>query len=181
MIFTSTSFEGLTIIEPRVFEDERGYFYESFNQSAIDIHFGGPIPFMQDNQSCSKKNVLRGLHFQNPPFPQIKLVRVIQGAVMDVVVDIRKSSKTFGKHFKIVLSAENKKMLWIPEGFAHGFITLENDSVFLYKCSSLYSKVSEQCIKWNDKDLNIDWESNDPLVSAKDQQGVAFSTLQSAF
>ncbi len=159
--------EGPVLIKPRIFADERGYFYESFNELAFQqnqLETG----FVQDNQSLSKKGTLRGLHFQNPPFAQGKLVRVVSGAVTDVAVDIRKNSPTFGKHIKVELTGENKLMLWIPPGFAHGFITLEDNTVFLYKCTNLYNKSSESGIIWNDADLNIDWGFDAPLVSEKD-------------
>ncbi|MCB0380776.1 MAG: dTDP-4-dehydrorhamnose 3,5-epimerase, partial [Flavobacteriales bacterium] len=161
MEFVSTEFEGLIIVKPKVFMDERGYFFESFNKNefkrnAIDVDF------VQDNQSKSDRNVLRGLHFQNPPFAQGKLVQVIKGAVLDVVVDIRKNSTTYGKHFKIELSEENKTMLFIPPGFAHGFLTLLDETIFSYKCSNFYNKESEKSLLWNDKTLNIDWDVSSP-------------------
>ena len=172
--------EGLLVIKPKVFEDPRGYFYESYNKIIFDQKLP-PVTFLQDNQSQSKKNVVRGLHFQSPPFAQIKLVRVIKGAVIDVAVDIRKKSPTYGKHFKIELNEHNKIMMWIPEGFAHGFATLEDDTVFLYKCSSLYNKSSECCISWNDPDLNIDWELGHPIISEKDNQGMRFKEYTGLF
>ena len=137
MTFSNTPLQDLTIIQPRVFEDDRGYFYESFNQTSFSKQFKFDS-FVQDNQSLSKKNVIRGLHFQNPPYAQIKLVRVIKGAVIDVAVDIRKNSLTYGQHFKIELNERNKTMLWIPEGFAHGFVTLEDDTIFVF-CSGFFT------------------------------------------
>ena len=180
MTFSNTPLQDLTIIQPRVFEDDRGYFYESFNQTSFSKQFKFDS-FVQDNQSLSKKNVIRGLHFQNPPYAQIKLVRVIKGAVIDVAVDIRKNSLTYGQHFKIELNERNKTMLWIPEGFAHGFVTLEDDTIFVYKCSALYNKASEGCIVWNDHSLGIDWEVKNPIVSEKDMQGVDFKNFTSLF
>lgn len=159
--------EGPVLIKPRIFADERGYFYESFNEAAFKSNHL-ETGFVQDNQSLSKKGTLRGLHFQNPPYAQGKLVRVVSGAVIDVAVDIRKKSPTYGKHLLVTLTGENKLMLWIPPGFAHGFITLEDDTLFLYKCTNLYNKASESGIIWNDADLNIDWGTDVPLVSEKD-------------
>jgi len=180
MELIKTEFDGLWIIQPKIFHDSRGYFFESYNQLQFDKKFS-PLVFLQDNQSQSKKNVIRGLHFQNPPFAQVKLVRVTQGAVLDVVVDLRKNSKTYGKHFKIILSSKDNTMLWIPEGFAHGFVALEDDSMFLYKCSNLYNKESERCILWNDPTLKIDWETPEPVISEKDRQGALFKSIDSLF
>jgi dTDP-4-dehydrorhamnose 3,5-epimerase len=153
-----TPIKDLLIISPKVFGDERGYFMESFNKKDL-IKEIGSFEFVQDNQSLSSKGVLRGLHFQNFPYEQGKLVRVIKGAVNDVVVDIRKTSSTYGKVFKIKLSEYNFKMLWIPPGFAHGFETLEDDTIFSYKVTNYYDKDSEQSILWNDSTLNIEWET----------------------
>lgn len=180
MEFIETGFEGLWVIQPKIFEDPRGYFYESYNKQVFDLKFPG-INFVQDNQSESDYKVLRGLHFQSPPHSQIKLIRVIKGAVLDVVVDVRKTSRTYGKHFKIELTDRNKTMIWIPVGFAHGFATLEDKSIFLYKCSSVYNKASEYCLSWNDPDLNIDWNIDSPLISEKDRQGIAFNQLPDLF
>ncbi|UKJ07393.1 dTDP-4-dehydrorhamnose 3,5-epimerase [Solitalea lacus] len=168
MKITTTPIEGLLIIEPRIFNDNRGYFYESYNKNSF-IEAGITAEFVQDNQSKSQKGALRGLHFQAPPFAQGKLVRVIQGRVLDVAVDIRKDSSTFGQSFSIELSGENQLQFWIPEGFAHGFVTLEEDTIFSYKCTNFYNKQSEGGIIWNDPDLNINWGSSDILVSEKDQ------------
>ncbi len=162
-----TSIEGLVEIFPRVFADERGAFFESYNQQLFES-LGLPTNFVQDNQSFSVKGVLRGLHFQNEPFAQGKLVRVISGKVMDVAVDIRPGSPTFGQYETFILDAERNNMAYIPEGFAHGFVALE-DSVFSYKCTNVYSKASESGIIWNDPDLNIDWGVADPIVSDKDK------------
>ena len=175
-----TLFDGLKVIEPQVFIDNRGAFMESYNLDAVNKYFAETI-FHQDNQSVSKKGVLRGLHFQNHPFAQVKLVRVVKGAGLDVVVDIRKQSATFGKHFKIELTAQNNKMLWIPEGFAHGFVALEEDTIFLYKCSSVYNKASEGCIAYNDPNLGIDWGIQNPIVSEKDLMGKQFTSWEGLF
>jgi dTDP-4-dehydrorhamnose 3,5-epimerase len=183
MEFSPTPLSGLYVINPQVFADERGYFYESFNQEAFD-KAGISAEFVQDNQSLSQKGTLRGLHAQTPPFAQGKLVRVIQGEVLDVVVDIRKESPTYGEHFTIHLSGENKTMLWIPPGFLHGFITLTNDTIFSYKVSgALYNKASEIGICWNDSSLAINWQVDPPdiLLSEKDKMQPAFATFNSPF
>ncbi|POY35651.1 dTDP-4-dehydrorhamnose 3,5-epimerase [Solitalea longa] len=168
MKITHTPIDGLVIIEPRVFNDARGYFFESYNQHTFR-EAGIDANFVQDNQSKSQKGTLRGLHFQAPPFAQGKLVRVIQGRVLDIAVDIRKNSPTFGQYYSIELSGENQVQFWIPEGFAHGFITLEDDTIFSYKCTNFYNKASEGGIIWNDPDLNINWGEVDVLVSEKDE------------
>lgn len=173
--------EGLFVIEPRVFGDERGAFFESFNKEKFDEVTGTNFDFVQDNQSLSQKGVLRGLHFQKPPFDQGKLVRVIRGSVLDVAVDIRKDSPTFGKHHTVLLSGKNNKQFWIPPGFAHGFLALEDDTIFAYKCTNYYAPKSEGCIMWNDSILNIDWNVENPIVSEKDQEGEDFSTFVSDF
>ena len=175
-----TPIEGLLIIKPNVFEDERGYFFESYNRELFLKH-GLDLTFVQDNESKSKKGVLRGMHFQNPPFAQGKLVRVVHGAVLDVAVDIRKGSPTFGKWHSVELSGANQLMYWIPEGFAHGFLTLEDDTVFFYKCTNVYNKESEGCIRWNDPDLNIDWENVMPVISDRDSKAPLFRDLSSHF
>lgn len=167
MEISTFEIEGPLLITPKVFHDDRGYFYESYNEPLM-LANGIPYKFLQDNQSCSRKGVLRGLHFQAPPFEQGKLVRVIRGSVLDVAVDIRKSSPTYGKYIGVTLSEVNQKMLWIPPGFAHGFLSLEEDTVFLYKCTNVYDKASEGGLIWNDPDLKIDWGITDPLVSPKD-------------
>ncbi|MBT6439995.1 MAG: dTDP-4-dehydrorhamnose 3,5-epimerase, partial [Flavobacteriales bacterium] len=163
-----------------IFEDERGYFFESYNENQFN-KVGIICHFIQDNQSKSQKGVLRGLHFQNPPYAQGKLVRVISGSVLDVAVDIRKKSPTYGQHFSIELTEQNKTMLWIPPGFAHGFATLENNTIFSYKCTNLYNKESEKCIFWNDQNLNIDWQLNSPILSKKDINGTPFQEFVSLF
>ncbi len=160
---------GLLIIKPRVFEDERGYFYESY---ASDLYREAGITsaFMQDNQSSSKLGTLRGLHFQASPFEQGKLVRVISGKVLDIAVDIRKGSPTYGQHFSIELSGKNHTQFWIPPGFAHGFLALEEGTIFCYKCTNTYNKSSEGGINWNDPELKIQWGNESPLVSSKDEE-----------
>jgi dTDP-4-dehydrorhamnose 3,5-epimerase len=172
---------GLFHLEPTVYGDDRGYFFESFNKKKFEELTGVDVDFVQDNQSKSKKGVLRGLHFQNPPFAQGKLVRVVSGSVLDVVVDIRKQSSSYGEHFKVVLDAKKHNMLWIPPGFAHGFLTLEDDTIFIYKCSEFYNPDSEVCISWNDVSLNINWGVETPLVSSKDSQGLIFKDFDSNF
>ncbi|UTA49537.1 dTDP-4-dehydrorhamnose 3,5-epimerase [Simiduia sp. 21SJ11W-1] len=160
----------LLLVEPEVFGDERGFFYESFNKEKFDAAVGRPVEFVQDNHSKSAKGVLRGLHYQLPPHAQGKLVRVVKGAVFDVAVDIRRSSPFFGKWQGVVLSAENKKQFWIPEGFAHGFLTLTDDVEFLYKTTSYYAPESDRNILWNDSNLGIEWGLEvDPVLSSKDQ------------
>ncbi len=180
MHFIETPLNDLFVIQPKVFEDERGYFFESFTARSFESQ-GININFVQDNQSLSQKGVLRGLHFQAPPFAQGKLVRVIKGAVLDVVVDIRKNSTSFGKQFSIELNEKNKTMLWIPVGFAHGFSTLEDNTIFSYKCTNYYNKESEGCLLWCDKQLNIDWKINDPVLSEKDKSGLPLDQLVSPF
>lgn len=180
MKFETTFIKGLVVIEPRIIEDERGYFFESHNAQKFKEN-GVNLDFVQDNQSLSQKNVLRGLHFQNPPFQQGKLVRVIKGAVIDVAVDIRKNSKTYGQHFSIELTEQNKKIFWIPPGFAHGFVSVEEDTIFHYKCTGLYNKASEDSLIWNDPDLDIDWGVTNPIVSEKDQKSNFFKNFNSQF
>jgi dTDP-4-dehydrorhamnose 3,5-epimerase len=172
---------GLVIIETRKFKDSRGYFFESFNEEKYSELIGQPIHFVQDNVSISAKNVLRGLHFQTPPFAQGKLVSVIKGSVLDVAVDIRKNSKTYGKHQSIVLSAENGLQFWIPPGFAHGFLALEDDTVFSYKCTNYYNPESEDSLRWNDQDLAIDWKIKEPIISGKDEINKFFNIFVSNF
>ena len=165
-----TELDGCFIISPRIFSDDRGYFFESFNKEAFKMLTETPINFVQDNQSKSSKGVLRGLHFQTGQFAQSKLVTVINGSVLDVCVDLRPNSQSFGKHFSIVLDGINKKQLFIPQGFAHGFLVLEDETVFSYKCDNYYNKNSESGIIYNDKTLNIDWrnKTKDLILSEKD-------------
>ena len=181
MEIKKTPISGLHIFEPRVFSDSRGAFFESFNRKIFDEATGGQFQFVQDNQSLSHKNVVRGLHFQNPPYEQGKLVRVIKGSVLDVVVDIRLGSETYGEHFSIELSESNGLMLWIPPGFAHGFKSLEEQTIFLYKCTNYYAPQSEGTIRWNDAALNINWGSTDCLVSEKDNIGQEFHVFATQF
>lgn len=168
-----TELEGVVIIEPKVFKDERGYFFESFNQKEFNEKVQH-IEFVQDNESLSSHNVLRGLHWQIGEFAQSKLVRVAKGSVYDVAVDIRVGSPTFGKYVVVGLSEFNHRQLFIPRGFAHGFITIKDDTIFQYKCDNFYNKESECAIRWNDPDINIDWESyvnlNQIILSDKDKQ-----------
>ena len=175
-----TKIEGLLIINPRVFGDVRGYFFESYNDSVFKEH-GIDVEFIQDNQSLSNSGVLRGLHFQAPPYDQGKLVRVITGAVLDVAVDIRKNSATYGEHIAIELSEDNKTMFYIPPGFAHGFLTLKDSTIFSYKCTNLYNKASEGTVLWNDSDLNINWNISNPVLSEKDLVGTKFKDFSSPF
>lgn len=172
--------EGLLILHPAVFEDERGYFFEAFNAEKFK-QAGLQTKYAQDNLSKSSKDVLRGLHFQNPPFAQGKLVSVIRGAVLDVAVDIRKNSSTYGQHYSIILSEKNKTQFYIPPGFAHGFKTLEDNTIFSYKCTEGYNKDAEGSIKWNDRQLGIDWDVKNPTVSEKDQVAPTFKELNTQF
>jgi dTDP-4-dehydrorhamnose 3,5-epimerase len=169
MRFVHCDIPGLVVIEPTVFEDSRGYFYEAYNSMPFKDN-GITCEFLQDNQSKSSYGVIRGLHYQLPPFAQAKLVRVLEGSIVDVAVDIRKGSPTYGQHFSIELSAENRKQLFIPEGFAHGFSVLSPSAIVLYKCDRLYNRQSEGGILYNDPDLNIDWktEAENAVVSDKD-------------
>ncbi|MBX2953738.1 MAG: dTDP-4-dehydrorhamnose 3,5-epimerase [Leadbetterella sp.] len=175
MQFAPTKLAGVIEITPRVFEDERGYFFESYNINLFKEQ-GITEDFLQDNQSFSRKGVIRGLHFQREPFAQGKLVRVIRGAVLDVVVDIRPGSPTFGQHESFLLTEENQKMVYLPAGFAHGFSTLE-DAVFSYKCTNVYHKASEGGILYNDPVLAIDWQVAEPIVSEKDLELPGFDTF----
>jgi dTDP-4-dehydrorhamnose 3,5-epimerase len=181
MNIIETNLDGLLLIELKVFEDPRGYFLESYNSETFK-NSGIDDNFVQDNQSLSSKGTLRGLHFQNPPYAQAKLVRVITGSILDVVVDIRKDSTTYGKYFSIILTGENKRMLYIPEGFAHGFLALEDKTLIQYKCSNFYNKESEGGLIWNDPDINISWGIDyEPIISAKDKNNVFFENFKSSF
>jgi dTDP-4-dehydrorhamnose 3,5-epimerase len=181
MEIIQTEIQDLLIIKPKVFEDDRGYFFESYNRQNFLDH-GIDVNFVQDNESRSMKNVLRGLHFQKPPFSQGKLVRVMRGSVLDVAVDLRKSSPTYGKWASIVLTDKNKWMYWVPEGFAHGFLTLEDNTVFFYKCTNVYNRESEGSIRWNDPDLKIDWRNVvSPILSDKDKISPLFADFDSPF
>lgn len=184
MNIIETPIKDLLVLEPKIWKDSRGYFYESFSQRVFD-QAGVSVTFVQDNQSFSQKGTLRGLHAQANPFAQGKLVRVIQGSVVDVAVDIRKNSPTYGQHFAVELSGENHKQLWVPPGFLHGFLTLENDTIFTYKVTNYYDKDSEIGVMWNDKDLNINWsaylDESEFLLSDKDLVLSDFASLQSPF
>jgi dTDP-4-dehydrorhamnose 3,5-epimerase len=182
MTIETTPIQDLVIIIPTVFEDERGYFMESYNQQKL-AELGITIDFVQDNQSFSKQGTLRGLHYQNPPFAQTKLVRVLEGEIMDVAVDLRKDSPTYGQHFAIKLSAENKKQLLIPHGFAHGFSVISETATVLYKCDQFYNKASEGGIRFDDPFLNIDWgiDLNTAIVSEKDLELPNFADCNSGF
>lgn len=174
--------EGLILIEPRIFFDDRGYFFEPFNVERYEKELGfNPELFVQDNLSYSKKNVLRGLHFQRPPYAQGKLVSVLKGKVLDVAVDIRKSSPTYGKYQKVILDDKKHQQFYIPPGFAHGFVALEDETLFSYKCTNYYSPQSEQTLLWNDPTLHIDWNANSPIISDKDALGETFTNFVSPF
>lgn len=170
MNFIPTKLEGCIVIEPKIFNDERGYFLESFNENTFQKGIGKHIHFVQDNQSYSTKGVLRGLHYQTGDHAQAKLVRVLQGEVLDVVVDLRPGSKTYGEYVSVLLSAENKKQLFIPRGFAHGFLVVSDTATFFYKCDNFYNKESEGGIIYNDGSLNIDWKFpiEELIISDKD-------------
>ncbi|MCF7566769.1 dTDP-4-dehydrorhamnose 3,5-epimerase [Sabulilitoribacter arenilitoris] len=172
MTVEETNLKDCFVIIPNVIKDNRGYFFESFNKAQFETKTGIVANFIQDNQSQSSKGVLRGLHFQVGTFSQAKLVRVIQGKVLDVCVDLRKKSPTFGKHFSLILDAVEHKQLYIPKGFAHGFLVLENDTIFSYKCDNYYNKHSERGIIYNDKALDIDWgfPEEDLILSEKDKR-----------
>jgi len=179
MQIEQTYIQDLRIITPKIFSDKRGYFMESYNHNKW-FHELETV-FVQDNESLSDKDVLRGLHFQKPPFAQAKLVRVIKGSVLDVAVDLRTASKTYGQHFKTMLSEENKKQLFIPKGFAHGFLCLEDNTVFSYKCSDYYHAEAEDLLAWNDSDLAIAWGIEKPIVSERDANARNFNTFNSPF
>lgn len=179
MNIINTDIPDVLIFEPKVFGDERGFFFESFNQQIFEEAVGRKVEFVQDNHSQSQKGVLRGLHYQLNPHAQGKLVRCTEGEVFDVAVDIRINSPTFGKWVGINLSAENKRQLWIPEGFAHGFLTISNRAQFVYKTTNYYSPISERCIKWDDSDLNISWPITDLLtLSEKDNKGIRLTIAE---
>jgi len=169
--------EGPVLIKPRVFGDDRGYFLETFREDAFKTIKGMPEKFVQDNHSKSSKNVLRGLHFQKEPKAQGKLVTVISGSIMDVAVDIRKNSKTYGQHIKVILDDKKCELFYIPTGFAHGFLSLEDNTHILYKCTEYYSPEHDSGILWNDSELNIDWEISNPLLSDKDKKLPSFNKL----
>lgn len=180
MIVEETNLKDCFVITPNVIKDERGYFFESFNKVQFEAETGMSINFIQDNQSQSSKGVLRGLHFQTGDHSQAKLVRVIKGKVLDVCVDLRKESRTFGKHFSLILDDLEHKQLYIPKGFAHGFLVLESQTIFSYKCDNYYNKASERGVIYNDRTLNIDWgfSEEDLILSEKDK---ALPTLENVF
>ena len=178
MKINKTFIEDLLIIDPQLFKDDRGFFYESYNKNNLDIN----IVFVQDNESKSYKGVIRGLHFQAPPFEQTKLVRCVSGNILDVAVDLRTSSKTYGKFFSIELSSENNKQLFVPKGFAHGFQVLSEIAIVNYKVDEYYNPDSDSGLIWNDKDLSIDWNLDlKPILSKKDLKLISFKELKSPF
>ena len=180
MKINKTFIEGLLIFEPQLFKDERGFFYESYNKKYLDEFIS--VVFVQENESKSNKGVVRGLHFQIPPFEQNKLVRCVSGNILDVTVDLRKNSKTYGKFFSIELSSENNKQLFVPKGFAHGFQVLSESAIISYKVDNYYNPKSESGIIWNDKDLSIDWNLDlKPILSKKDLKLNSFKDLKSPF
>ena len=181
MNVTDTSIPDVKVIEPKVFEDERGFFFESFNHKLFEDALGYSVNFVQDNHSKSTKGILRGLHYQLPPHAQGKLVRVVEGEVFDVAVDIRKSSPTFGQWVGEFLSAENKKQLWIPEGFAHGFLTLSKTADFLYKTTDYYSKEHERSIFWNDETISITWPQHAEVYVSEKDKNAASLKLEEVF
>lgn len=180
MTFSETKIKGLWVFEPRIFEDERGFFYESFNHKQFVETTGFEGAFVQDNHSFSRYGVMRGLHLQLPPHDQSKLVRVVQGEVLDVAVDLRKNSSTYGKYESVVLSQENKKQFFIPRGFAHGFVVLSNTAELLYKCDNYYAPSHESGVIYNDSDINIDWKVplEDLIISSKDNLLQSLSVTQ---
>ena len=182
MTFTETAIKDLFVIEPKIWKDNRGYFFESYNQKLFK-DAGIDADFVQDNQSLSQRGALRGVHAQADPYAQGKLVRVIQGSVLDIAVDIRKNSPTYGRYVSIELSGENQLMFWVAPGFLHGFLTLEDDTIFAYKVTNLYDKPSEIGVLWNDPDLNIDWGINqaDIILSEKDLQLPLFKDFNTPF
>lgn len=183
MPFKETPLKDLWLFEPRIFEDNRGYFYESFNQTEFTQATGIEAPFIQDNHSYSKKGVLRGLHFQKPPHAQSKLIKVVQGTIWDVVVDLRKTSPTFGKHEGFEISADNKHQLYVPQGFAHGFVVLSDTAEVLYKCDNFYAPQSESGIIYNDPTLAIDWKvgNENIIISHKDTLLPTFEATKTPF
>ncbi len=180
MEYIKTEIDGVWVINPKVFNDERGYFFESYRKSDFDANIGRSVDFIQDNESKSSYGVLRGLHYQKGEFSQAKLVRVIKGRVLDVAVDLRKSSPTFGKYVMVELSEENKKMFFIPRGFAHGFLVLSEKAIFTYKVDNVYAPQSEASIRFDDPDINIKWpiDMKDVITSAKDEKGMSFKDAE---
>ena len=180
MKINKTFIENLLIIEPQLFKDDRGFFYESYNKNNLDKVVN--VIFVQDNESKSNKGVIRGLHFQKPPYAQTKLIRCISGSIFDVAVDLRKNSKTYGKSFSIELSSKNNKQLFVPKGFAHGFQVISDEAIVNYKVDNFYNPKSDSGIIWNDKDLSIDWNLDlKPILSEKDLKLISFKELKSPF
>ena len=179
MIVHTTHIKDVFILEPQVFGDERGYFFESFNAERFFAHTGVDVHFVQDNESRSKRGVLRGLHFQRAPYAQAKLVRVVKGRVLDVAVDIRKDSPTFGRYVAVELSGDNKRQLFIPKSFAHGYVVLEEDTIFQYKCDAYYHPAAEGGIAWNDPQIGIDWgiPESEIILSERDKNRPLLSEL----
>lgn len=180
MIATETKLKGCFIIEPQVFQDDRGYFFESYNRQTFNNLIGKPVNFVQDNESFSSRGVIRGLHFQEGEFAQAKLVRVIKGSVLDVAVDIRKDSPTFGQHIAVELTEDNKRQLFVPRGFAHGFSVLSDKAIFSYKCDNFYNKNAEAGIIYNDQSLNIDWKIK-PEEAQLSEKDIILPTLEAYF
>ena len=181
MEIKTTFIDGLLLISPDIFKDNRGSFHESWNSKMFNKVVGKQVEFVQDNLSTSKAGVIRGLHYQIPPSAQSKLIHVLSGSILDVAVDIRPDSKTYGQHFSITLDAESRIHLWIPEGFAHGFLALEDQTVVMYKCTNFYDPSCERSLKWDDADLGIDWgdrSSSNHILSDKDSQAVSFKEIQ---
>jgi dTDP-4-dehydrorhamnose 3,5-epimerase len=181
MTIQPTPFKDLLIIQPTVFEDERGYFFEPFNEARFRVDTGLNITFVQDNESMSNAGVLRGMHFQMPPKAQAKLIRVTRGHVLDVVVDLRRTQPTFMQHFALELSEKNKTQIFVPEGFAHGFLVLEDHTIFSYKCSNYYSREHDRSLAFNDPTIGIDWNVTNPVISEKDRIAPAFDGFDSPF
>lgn len=175
-----TSIPEVMVFEPKIFKDERGFFFESFNSETFYQATNHEINFVQDNHSKSVQGVLRGLHYQTNPYAQSKLIRVIKGEIFDVAVDLRESSNTFGMWVSEILSEENKKQMWIPKGFAHGFLTLSTEAEVIYKTDNFYSKAHDKCLKWNDKSIKVDWPiiNSEPLISEKDSMGKTIEELE---
>ncbi len=174
MKIETTKIPDLIVLSPKIFFDDRGYFYESYNKNSFKNTTGLDIDFVQDNESKSSRGVVRGLHYQLPPYAQSKLIRVIKGEILDVAVDIRENSETYGEVFSIILNEDNKKMLFIPRGFAHGFSVLSEKAIINYKCDNFYNKSSESGIIYNDSSLNIDWKIKDAIISEKDKSHPSF-------
>lgn len=176
-----TAIQGVFEIQPMIHGDERGWFIETFNTSRYEKLLGMKLNFVQDNMSMSSKGILRGLHFQSPPMSQAKLVSCVSGRVLDVVVDIRSNSPSYGMHYSTILSAERRNQLFVPRGMAHGFLALDDHTIFSYKCDNYYSKEHEMTLKWDDADLGIEWGVESPIISEKDEQGSSFSAFRTPF